>query len=243
MSKKGILYGVGVGPGDPELLTVKAVKVLEKADVVAYFSKEGNKSNARKIVEPYIRPGMIELPLPYPLTIEENVKSDVYQEAIGGFFEQAAGDVARYLDEGKSVAVLSAGDPFLFGSYMHLHIRLCAHYEAEVIPGITAMSGCWALANTPIAQGDDVLSIMTGILSEEALTRHLRNVQAAVIMKVGRNLPKIRRALEAAGKLNDAVYVERGTMSNNKVIPLKELEGDNFPYFSLILVPGWKAKP
>ena len=237
---KGHLIGVGVGPGDPDLLTVKAVKAVKEADVIAYFSKEGNKSNARRIVNDYVSPDAIELPLPYPITIEEDSKSEEYQSVIGHFFDQAAEDVARYLEAGKTVAVLSAGDPFLFGSYMHLHVRLSKKYETDVIPGIMAMSGCWTLADTPIAQGDDVLSILPGTLPEDVLFARLQNCDAAVIMKVGRNLSKIRQAVDKAGKLSRAVYVERGTMKNGKAIPLAQFTGDDAPYFSLILIPGWE---
>lgn len=238
--KQGHLIGVGVGPGDPELLTVKAVNAVKNADVIAYFSKEGHKSNARHIVEPYIAAHQIELPLPYPLTIEEDSKSAKYQSMIDTFFNESANLVAHHLKEGKTVAVLSAGDPFLYGSYMHLHMRLSKQFKAEVIPGIMAMAGCWTLADTPIAQGDDVLTILPGILTEEVLEKHLQQSEAAVIMKVGRNITKIKRAIEKSGKLHRSIYVERGTMDNGKVIPLKDVEGDNAPYFSLILVPGWE---
>ncbi len=128
-----------------------------------------------------------------------------------------------------------------YGSYMHLHVRLADRYPAEVIPGISAMSGCWSLAGMPIVQGDDVLSVLPGTMAEAELTRRLGDTQAAVIMKVGRNLPKIRRALEAAGRLGEAVYVERGTMANSAMLKLAERPDGEAPYFSLVLVPGWEA--
>jgi precorrin-2/cobalt-factor-2 C20-methyltransferase len=140
------------------------------------------------------------------------------------------------------VAILSEGDPMFYGSYMHLHVRLADRFPTEVIPGITAMSGCWSLSGLPIVQGDDVLSVLPGTMGEEELSRRLVDTEAAVIMKVGRNLPKIRRALSNAGRLGEAVYVERGTTPVGKSMRLSEKLDDVAPYFSLVLVPGWSGR-
>jgi precorrin-2/cobalt-factor-2 C20-methyltransferase len=164
-----------------------------------------------------------------------------YQNQITGFYNESAKEVAVHLDQGRVVAVLSEGDPLFYGSYMHLHVRLADRYPTEVIPGISAMSGCWSLAGLPIVQGDDVLSVLPGTMAEAELTRRLSDTQAAVIMKVGRNLPKIRRALERAGRLGEAVYVERGTMTNAAMFKLAERPEGAAPYFSLVLVPGWES--
>lgn len=240
---KGRLIGVGTGPGDPDLLTVKAVKALAEADVLAYFAKQGRRGNGRTIVDGLIREGMPELPLYYPVTTEIHKDHDDYKSQITDFYNVSAEAVARELDAGRTVAILSEGDPLFYGSYMHLHVRLAHRYSTEVIPGITAMSGCWSMAGLPIVQGDDVLSVLPGIMDEEELVRRLKDTEAAVIMKVGRNLPKIRRALETAGKLDQALYVERGTMKNAGMISLAEKADDAAPYFSLVLVAGWKDKP
>lgn len=236
------LYGVGTGPGDPELLTLKALRALGEADVVAHFAKAGNDSHARRIVAAHMRAGAIELPLLYPVTTEIHRKDAAYAAAIAGFYDASAEAVAAHLDGGRTVAVLSEGDPLFYGSYMHLHVRLAHHYPTEVIPGVTAMSGCWSLAGLPLVQGDDVLAVLPGTLSEAELERRLRDADAAVIMKLGRNLPKVRRALAAAGRLDAAVYVERGTMDGGASIPLRDKTNDVAPYFSLILVPGWSAR-
>lgn len=243
MSAAGRLIGVGTGPGDPELLTVKAVKALERADVLAYFAKEGRRGNGRAIVDGLVKPGIVELPLYYPVTVEIDKDHDDYKSSITAFYDASAQAVAEHLEAGRTVAVLSEGDPLFYGSYMHLHVRLAGRFEAEVIPGITAMSGCWSLAGVPIVQGDDVLSVLPGTMAEAELGRRLVDTEAAVIMKVGRNLPKIRRALAAAGRLDQALYVERGTMANSALTRLAEKESDEAPYFSLVLVPGWKDKP
>ena len=240
---KGKLVGVGTGPGDPELLTLKAVRAIENADVLAFFCKKGSSGNGRGIVEAFIRPGTLEMPLVYPVTVESDKNGEDYRGAIAAFFDQSAMDIAAHLDAGRNVAVLSEGDPLFYGSYMHLHVRLANRFPVEVIPGITAMSGCWSLAGLPLVQGDDVLSVLPGTMAEAELGRRLKDTEAAVIMKVGRNLPKIRRALAASGRLAQAVYVERGTMKNAAMTALAEKANDDAPYFSLVLVPGWKDRP
>ena len=241
--RTGRLYGVGTGPGDPELLTLKAVRALGEADVVAHFAKRGQAGNARKIVDAHWRPEMMELPLAYPVTTEIDKQHDDYKAAIRAFYEESAGAVEAHLVEGRTVAVLSEGDPLFYGSYMHLHVRLAHRFPTEVIPGVTAMSGCWSASGLPIVQGDDVLTVLPGTLGEDTLARRLADTDAVVIMKLGRNLPKVRRALTAAGKLNGAVYVERGTMANAVAMPLANKADDEAPYFALVLVPGWEGRP
>ncbi|WP_337267196.1 precorrin-2 C(20)-methyltransferase [Oryzifoliimicrobium ureilyticus] len=237
----GRLIGVGTGPGDPDLMTVKAVKALEAADAVAFFAKSGRSGNGRGIVAGLMRDDMPLIPLYYPVTTEIDKEDSRYKTAITAFYDESAAMIAARLDAGQIVAVLSEGDPLFYGSYMHLHVRLAHRYPTEVIPGISAMSGCWSLAGMPIVQGDDVLSVLPGTMDEAELTRRLADTHAAVIMKVGRNLPKIRRSLAAAGRLSEAVYVERGTMINAAMIRLAERLNDDAPYFSLVLVPGWEA--
>lgn len=239
---KGTLIGVGTGPGDPELLTVKAQSVLQNADVVAYFAKRGRKGNARRTVESVLKPSVVELPLDYPVTTEIDKADSDYIDAIQGFYAAAAARVESHLREGRDVAVLSEGDPLFYGSYMHLHVRLAPRYPTRVIPGITAMSGCWSQAGLPIVQGDDILSVLPGTLAEAELIRRLSDTEGFVIMKVGRNLAKIRRALAAAGKLDGAIYVERGTMDGTRTQRLAEKQDDEAPYFSLVLGPGWQAR-
>jgi precorrin-2/cobalt-factor-2 C20-methyltransferase len=238
----GQLYGVGTGPGDPELLTLKAVRAIGEADVLAYFAKAGRSGNGRAIVEGLLKPGMVELPLYYPVTTEIDKDHDDYKSQITAFYDASAAAVAEHLAAGRTVAILSEGDPMFYGSYMHLHVRLADRFPTEVVPGITAMSGCWSLSGLPIVQGDDVLSVLPGTMAEEQLSRRLVDTEAAVIMKVGRNLPKIRRALAKAGRLGEAIYVERGTMAASKSMRLSEKLDDTAPYFSLVLVPGWSGR-
>lgn len=241
MNGKGLLVGVGVGPGDPELMTLKAVRTLASADVVAHFAKAGNGSNARRIAAAHLRPNAIELPLLYPVTTEMAKGAPAYVARIGGFFDAAAATIASHLDSGLTVAVLSEGDPLFYGSYMHLHIRLSSHYPTEVVAGVTSLSGCWSAAGTPIAQGDDVFVVLPGTLAESELTRRLAGSDAAVVIKLGRNLAKVRRALTDAGRLDRAVYVERGTMPEAVIMALSEKTDDHAPYFAVVLAPGFEA--
>ncbi|HSI41020.1 MAG TPA: precorrin-2 C(20)-methyltransferase [Xanthobacteraceae bacterium] len=240
--KTGRLIGVGVGPGDPELMTLKAVRALGTADVVAYFAKLGNGSHARAIACGHFPPGVEEVGLGYPVTTEAHRHHAAYREAMGAFYEAAAATLAAHLDRGRTVAVLSEGDPLFYGSYMHLHVRLAPRYPTEVVAGVTGMSGCWSLAGAPIAQGDDVLAVLPGTLEEDELARRLSEADAAVIMKVGRNLPKIRRALERTGRLERALYIERGTMEGGRCEPLAARSEEPAPYFAIVLVPGWEVR-
>jgi precorrin-2/cobalt-factor-2 C20-methyltransferase len=239
MSTIGKLIGVGVGPGDPELLTLKAMRALAQADIVVHFAKAGNGSNARAIVADHLKDGVEELPLYYPVTTEVPKEDAAYRAAIDRFYETSADVVAAHLDDGKIVAVISEGDPLFYGSYMHLHVRLAPRYPTEVIAGITAMSGCWSSIGAPIAQGDDVFTVLPGTLAESELLRRLRDADAAVVMKIGRHLPKIRRALRDTGRLDRAIYVERGTTANAVITPLIDKADDCAPYFAVVLVPGW----
>ncbi len=243
MTEVGTLFGVGTGPGDPELLTLKAVDVIKRCDVLAFFAKRGNKSNARRIAERHIPARIEEVPLLYPVTTELSKHCEEYKSQISDFYDRSAEELARHLASGKSVAVLSEGDPLFYGSYMHIHVRLAPRFRTEVVPGVTAMSGCWSQAETPIAQGDDITTVLPGTISEDLLAKRLESSEAVIIMKVGRNLAKIRRALETAGRLSSAVYVERATMSNGLTVPLADKISDDAPYFSIVLVPGWGAHP
>jgi precorrin-2/cobalt-factor-2 C20-methyltransferase len=239
----GRLIGVGTGPGDPELLTLKAVRALAEADVVAHFTKKGRGGNARATAAAFLRPDAAELPLLYPVTTEIDKAAPAYCAAIADFYARSAEAVEAHLNAGRTVAVLSEGDPLFYGSYMHLHVRLAPRFPTEVIPGVTAMSGGWSQAGLPLVQGDDVLMVLPGTLPEGELGRRLAGCEAAVIMKVGRNLAKIRRALCAAGKLDRALYVERATMDGTATLRLADKPDDAAPYFSLVLVPGWEGRP
>ena len=239
----GALFGVGLGPGDPELLTVKAVRVLERAPVVAFFAKEGRRGVARCIADRWIPASAAEMPLHYPVTTELPFDHPDYVAALSRFYAAATERVGEVLAGGRDVALLCEGDPLFYGSFMHLYIRLRGHFSCEIVPGVTGMSGCWTVAGEPMTWGDDVLTVLPGTLGESALRERLAGVDAVVVMKLGRNLPKVRAALHAAGLADRAIYVERGTMSGERVMPLAEKHDDEAPYFSVVLVPGQGRRP
>jgi len=237
------LIGVGVGPGDPELMTLKAMRAIGEADVVAYFAKAGHASHSLATAAPHLRSGATQLPLLYPVTTELPKCSDRYRDAIRDFFDTAAATLAAQLEAGRVVAVICEGDPLFYGSYMHLHARLAPRFATEIVAGVTGMSGCWSAAGMPIAQGDDVFTVLPATLPEDELARRLGESDAAVVMKVGRHLPKLRRALEQSGRLPRAVYVEHGTMADAVMMPLSAKPDDEAPYFAVVLVPGWEGRP
>jgi precorrin-2/cobalt-factor-2 C20-methyltransferase len=239
-AQAGRLIGVGVGPGDPELITLKAVRVLKTADVVVHFAKNGAAGNARTIAASHLRGGITELALRYPLTVEVPKDCTAYREALSTFYNKSAAEIAAHLDAGRTVAVICEGDPLFYGSFMHLHVRLSPRYPSEVIAGVTGMSGSWSAAATPIAQGDDVFVVLPATLPAKELQRRLADADAAVIMKIGRHLPKVREALNRCGRLERAIYVERATMGNAAMSPLAKKTDDAAPYFAIVLVPGWE---
>jgi precorrin-2/cobalt-factor-2 C20-methyltransferase len=234
----GTLHIVGMGPGDPELLTLKAARVLGVAPVAAYFAKRGRVGHARTIAAGYLHPEVEELRFEYPYTTEIDVDDPRYAEGIRAFYEVSATVIAERLHAGQDVALLCEGDPFFYGSAMYLFDRLAPGYPTEVVPGITAMSGCWAQARTPMTHGDDVLQVLPGTMEASALAARLAGGDAAVIMKVGRNMPKIRAALAHAQLLDRAILVERGTMAGTRTARLADHPDGPAPYFSLVLVPG-----
>jgi len=239
----GTLYGVGMGPGDPDYLTLKALRVLERAPVLVHFCKRGRRGNARTIADALISDPAREFPLVYPYTTELAPDHAEYVSALAAFYDDAAARLADHLGAGRDVAILSEGDPFFYGSFMHLWRRLKDRFPVEVVPGVTGMSGCWTRAGTPITWGDDVLTVLPATLPHEALTAQLAGTDAAVIMKLGRHLPKVRRALTEAGLIARAVYVERGTMAGESVMALADKPDDIAPYFSMVLVPGEGRRP
>lgn len=234
----GTLQVVGMGPGDPELLTLRAARILANTAVVAFFAKRGRPGHARTIAGAHLNPAAEELRFEYPYTTEIDVDDPRYEPGIRAFYEAAAGHVAARLDAGRDVALLCEGDPFFYGSAMYVFDRLRAAYSTAVTPGITSMSGCWAQARLPMTHGDDVLTVLPGTLDAETLAARLAGTDAAVIMKVGRNLPKIRAALRSTGLADRALYAERGTMPDSRMIPFAHMGEDRAPYFSLVLVPG-----
>ncbi len=239
----GTLHGVGVGPGDPELMTLRAARLISEARIVAYFAKRGARGHARTIASRWIAPDAMEIPLHYPMTTETHWGDGTYVDALAGFYADAAATLSQHLVLGTDVVLICEGDPLFYGSFMHLCERLRSQHRIAITSGVTGMAGCWGAAGLPMTWGDDALTVLPGTLDEDALVSRLAMTEAAVIMKLGSNFPKVRRALTRAGLAERAVYVERGTMADEHVVPLRDKHDDAAPYFSLILVPGQGRRP
>ena len=234
----GRLYGVGVGPGDPELVTIKAARLIAAADVVAYHAGVDKQSNARRIAAGFIPAGAIEEELRYPVTTGSTDHPGGYAGAMAEFYEECAQRLARHLEAGRTVVVLAEGDPMFYGSFMYMHDRLSERFETEVVPGVPAFAAATAAAAEPLVRQTDVLTILPGTLPEPELARRLADTDGAIIMKLGRTFPAVRSALEQAGRLDDALYVERASMPEQRWLPVADVDPSTVPYFSLIVVPA-----
>ena len=224
----GTLYGLGIGPGDPELITLKALRLLKAAPVLAYPAPESGDSLARAIVAGHLPGGQTEIVLRMPMVIERFPAQEVY--------DRAAVEIGGHLAAGRDVAALCEGDPFFYGSFMYLFGRIAERYPVEVIPGVSSLTACAAVLGAPLAARNDVLTVIPATLEPHVLAQHLRNAEAAAVIKVGRHLRKLRRVLGLLGLLDRARYVERATMAEQRILPLAEVSDDSAPYFSMVLL-------
>ena len=224
----GTMWGLGVGPGDPELITLKALKILRAAAVLAYPAPEEGESMARSIVAGHLPGGQHEIAIRMALEPGRFPSERVY--------DRAAAEIGAHLEAGRDVAVLCEGDPFFYGSFMYLFARMADHFPVEVVPGVTSLVACADVLGAPLAARDDVLTVVPATLEEDELRRRLADTDAAAIIKVGRHLAKVRRALEAEGLAGRARYVEHATMASQRVLPLAEVDEAGAPYFSMVLV-------
>ena len=238
----GRIICVGLGPGDPDLMSVKAHRQVQSARHVAHFRKAGRPGQARRIVEGLLHPQAVEYAMEYPVTTELAFDSADYDATLAGFYDLWAARL-RDLAQMDDVIVLCEGDPFFYGSFMHLYNRLRGDTDVEIIPGITGMSGCWTASGQPITWGDDVLSVLMGTLPEDDLVQHMTQADALVVMKTGRNLAKIRRALASAGRLDAAWLVEQGSMAGQTITRLADYALESCGYFSIVLVHGHGRRP
>ncbi|WP_076866870.1 precorrin-2 C(20)-methyltransferase [Bradyrhizobium mercantei] len=233
----GRIICCGLGPGDPDLVSLRADRMVRAAKHVAFFRKKGQLGQARRIVDGMLAADVSEYPMEYPVTTEIAFDSSEYARLLADFYDAWAERLARLARE-SDVVVLCEGDPFFYGSFMHLYARLQGRVEIEVIAGIPGMVGCWNAVGQPIALADDVTTVLMGTLPEAELAERMRSSDGLVVMKTGRNLPKIRRALVSAGRLDDAWLVERGTMPDQRVVRLADIAEADCPYFAIVLVHG-----
>lgn len=240
---RGTIYGVGLGPGDPDLMSVRADRLLRSARHVAYFRKPGRTGQARKIVNGMIPGDAIEFAMEYPVTTEIPLSDPRYNEVLAEFYETCTAHLKTLAELGEDVVVLCEGDPFFYGSFMHLYSRLRDAAAVEIVPAITGMSGAWTATGDPITWGDDILTVLVGTLPEEILAERMAQTDALVVMKIGRNINKIKRALKTAGLYDRAWIVEYAQMPNQTVTRLSEACDAKTPYFSIIIVHGQGRRP
>ena len=238
----GTVHGVGLGPGAADLLSVRADRLVRGARHVAYFRKAGRAGRARRIVDGMLREDVIEFAMEYPVTTEIALDDPRYNQQLSAFYASCIEHLHAITARGEDVVVLCEGDPFFYGSFMHLYSRLQGLVPVCVVPGITGMSGAWTVSGAPITWGDDTLTVLMATSSEEVLTRRIRDTDALVVMKVGRNLPKLRRAVAAAGREHEAWLVEYATMAEERVTRLVDVDKVT-PYFSILLIHGQGRRP
>jgi precorrin-2/cobalt-factor-2 C20-methyltransferase len=224
----GRLYGLGIGPGDPELITLKALRLLQAAPVVAYPAPDTGESLARAIVAPYLKGGQTEIAIRVPMVTARFPAQEVY--------DRAAEDLGAHLEAGRDVAVLCEGDPFFYGSFMYLFGRMAERFPVEVVPGVSSLTACAATLGTPLAARNDVLTVLPAPLDVEILRKRLEDVEAAAIIKIGRHFGKVKTLLEEMGLSDRAHYIERATMETQRILSLDEVSEDGAPYFSMILI-------
>ncbi|MGB0632687.1 MAG: precorrin-2 C(20)-methyltransferase [Alphaproteobacteria bacterium] len=232
----GTLYGVGVGPGDPELVTLKALRILTSVPVLAWPAPEEGPSLAREIVAGHLPGTQREIAIRMPLLPARFPADDVY--------DRAAVEIGEALAAGDDVAVICEGDPFFYGSFMYLFGRLAGDHAIEVVPGVSSLTACAAALGSPLSAKNDVLSVIPGPLDTAIMKTRLAEADAAAIIKVGRHLDKIRGVLAELGLTDNARYIERATMAEQRIVKLADVGDDDAPYFSMILVhkrdEAWK---
>jgi precorrin-2/cobalt-factor-2 C20-methyltransferase len=224
----GRVFGIGVGPGDPELMTLKGLRLLRAAAVVAYPAPQDGDSFARAIVAEFLSPGQIEFAIRVPMVPERFPAQEIY--------DRAAAELAAHLAAGRDVAVLCQGDPFFYGSFMYLFARLAERHPVEVVPGVSSLTACAAAAGLPLVQRDAALAVIPATLDEDALIRRLAEAESAAIIKIGRHFAKLRRVAERLGLLETAVYVEHASLPTQRVTPLAKVDPAAVPYFAMALI-------
>ena len=241
-STQGTIHGVGLGPGSQDLMSVRADRLIRGASHVAYFRKKGRTGHARRIVDGMLASDAIELPMEYPVTTEIPFDDPRYNALLAAFYERSVAQLCEIAEAGRDVVVLCEGDPFFYGSFMHLYTRLQGRVPVAVVPGITGMSAAWTATGQPVTWGDDILTVLMGTLPEATLSERIAETDALVVMKIGRHLDKLRRALASSGREDEAWLIEYAAMPQQRIRPLREVD-DSVPYFSIVVIHGNGRRP
>jgi precorrin-2/cobalt-factor-2 C20-methyltransferase len=232
----GKLFGLGIGPGDPDLITLKALKILQAAPVLAYPTLEGGDSLARSIIAPHLQESKQEIAIRIPMTVERKPAQQAY--------DVAAAELSKELQAGRDVAVLCEGDPFFYGSFMYLFGRMAEEFPVEVIPGVSSLTACATALKTPLSARNDILTVLPAPLPNDILRARIEAADSVALMKLGRHFDRIRDLITDMGLAGQANYIERASMQNEKITPLEDVPADAAPYFSMILIhkrgQAWK---
>jgi precorrin-2/cobalt-factor-2 C20-methyltransferase len=229
----GCLYGLGIGPGDPELVTLKALRILQSVPVVAYPVSNGDKSLARSIVANYLGHAPLELPMYFPFSAEESAQP---------YYDKAARTLADHLSRGQDVAVLCEGDPFFYGTFMYLFTRLGGRFRTEVVPGVSSLMASASILETPLAYRNDVFVVLPAMLPADVLAARLAGADAAVIIKLGKHFGQVYEVLKQMGLLARARYIQCATLPNQHIVAIDQVDPTQVPYFSMIVIPSqWQA--
>ena len=243
MSETGTIYGVGLGPGALDLLSVRADRLVRGAKHVAFFRKAGRSGHARRLAAPLLAKDVIEFAMEYPVTTEIPLTDPRYNQILSAFYESCCAHLIDLAKAGEDMVVLCEGDPFFYGSFMHIYNRVKQSTPVEVVPAITGMSAAWTATGAPITWGDDILTVLMATLDADTLQNQLAQTNAAVIMKIGQNLPKVRQALKNAHRYDAAYIVEYATMAEQSVTLLSDYQAERAPYFSIIIIHGQGRRP
>ena len=234
--KTGKIFGIGLGPGDPELMTLKSANLIKSSEYIFFFKKKNSASRALSIVKDIIRKDAFKIALEFPITTEIDSKQKEYKIKLNQFYEESVVKINNVLKKPSNLCLLCEGDPFFYGSFIHIFERLKERFEIEIIPGVTGMSGAWSANKIPMVSGDEILTVLMGTLSEEKLKLYVKNSDVIVIMKIGKNFKKIIKVLREENLLINSYLVSNATTTKEKIYKLSEVDVERTPYFSIILI-------
>ena len=234
--KTGKIFGIGLGPGDPELMTLKSANLIKSSEYIFFFKKKNSASRALSIVKDIIRKDAFKIALEFPITTEIDSKQKEYKIKLNKFYEESVVKINNVLKKPSNLCLLCEGDPFFYGSFIHIFERLKERFEIEIIPGVTGMSGAWSANKIPMVSGDEILTVLMGTLNEEKLKLYVKNSDVIVIMKIGKNFKKIIKVLREENLLINSYLVSNATTTKEKIYKLSEVDVERTPYFSIILI-------
>ena len=234
--KKGKIYGIGLGPGDPALITLKSANLIKSSDYIFFFKKKNSESRAFSIVKEIIKDNAFKIALEFPITTEIDSMRKEYKNIMKNFYEQCVIKIDNILKKSRNICLLCEGDPFFYGSFVHIFQRLKERFDIEIVPGVTGMSGAWSSSKIPMVSGNEILTIIMGTLDEAKLKIQIKKSDVLVIMKIGKNFKKIFKVLKEQNLLDKAYLISNATTKKEKIYKLNAINDEIVPYFSIILL-------